>query len=514
MSLPKLDPTQYAETAAFSLQAHLVHQGGHILFANTQAANQLCWIEDAPLAGQMLGELFGIESATALLEHAAAENPDLQELSIERRNILPIRVIAQSRKILWGEEEAYETLLLDITREHNAESTLANTEKLKAVGQLTGRVAHDINNMWGVIGGNLELLESKLSTSADFVDLERYFTSSTAALGRGIAVTRELLAYVRRPRGESVPVDLADAVNNIRGLLDRAIGSSVELSIRIEPDLGEPVLDVSELEQALLNMALNAGDAMPEGGKFTIDAHRRDIASDAAEQTGLPPGQWLILSVSDTGQGMAEAVAEHAFEPFVSTKKDGSGSGLGLTQVRDFVYQLGGHVTLRSRPGRGTVFLLYLPLTDASAAKPVEDAVAQNQAQPTARAPMDTGSPARSTFLIAETDRSSRLLAAMTLQRQGHQVTEVTSLEQAKAAMAAATNLDVLMVDISMEESGDGLSLAEAARQRFPDCALILVGGPSDDEDHRKAGTQLATALLRKPFHRQDLAQALRIVFR
>jgi signal transduction histidine kinase/CheY-like chemotaxis protein len=513
MSLPKLDPAQYAETAAFSLQAHLIHQGGRILFANNQFANQLCWTEDAPLEGQMLGELFGIEPATALLEHVADNKQVVQELRIERRNILPIRVIAQSRKVLWGDQEAYETLLLDITREHNAESTLENAEKLKAIGQLTGRVAHDINNMWGVIGGNLELLESKLSTRSDFADLERYFTSSTAALGRGVAVTREILAYVRRPRGEAGPVDLADAVNNIRGLLDRATGNSVELSIRIEPGLGEPVLDVGELEQALLNMALNAGDAMPEGGKFTIEAHRRDLDDDAAEQTGLTAGPWLILSVSDTGSGMSEAVAQHASEPFVSTKEDGSGSGLGLTQVRDFIYRLGGHVTLRSRPDQGTAFLLYLPLSkttdhlaENTAAVAVEEAIATG--------PADADQPSRSSILLVETDRSSRLLAAMTLQRQGHQVTEVTSLENAKAALETATNLDVLMTDISVEASGDGLTLAEATRQRFPDCSLILVGGPSDDEEHRKAGTQLATALLRKPFHRQDLAQALRIVFR
>ncbi|MDA0662591.1 MAG: PAS domain S-box protein [Proteobacteria bacterium] len=334
-------------------------------------------------------EIFGYESAEAVLaleSTAILVAPhDRERLAVYRQerlqgNDVPthyeyegvrkdgeiVHLQAISRSTNWQGEKAVQVTLLDITerrkakaRQRELEESLRQAQKMEMVGQLTGGIAHDFNNLLGIIVGNLDFLEEELRDRPDLPAL--LAPAMQAALG-GASLNRQLLSFARQQPLSPGPVDLNDNIAAMLGMLRRTLGNATEIRIEPADGLWPTNVDKHYLESALLNLAINARDAMPDGGRLTLTTANlcRD-ANDPAANPDLTPGDYVLLAVSDTGAGMAEETGDRAFEPFFTTKDVGQGSGLGLSMVFGFVKQSGGHVTIRSAVGQGTTVTLYLP---------------------------------------------------------------------------------------------------------------------------------------------------------
>ncbi|HYF54083.1 MAG TPA: putative PEP-binding protein, partial [Salinarimonas sp.] len=255
-------------------------------------------------------------------------------------------------------DRALEALARETAERERTEAMLRQSQKMEAVGQLTGGVAHDFNNLLTVIVANLERLERKLAGAEP--DVKRSLSHAMAGAERAAIVTQQLLAFARKQPLESRAVDVNALVEGLAELLRRSLGERVSLETRLAPDPWPTRIDANQMENALVNLAVNARDAMPDGGRLTVTTANLP-AAQAAAVDGLPPGDHVVVEVADTGHGMTPEVLEHAFEPFFTTKPVGEGTGLGLSQVYGFVTQSNGRVLIDSAPGRGTVIRLYLP---------------------------------------------------------------------------------------------------------------------------------------------------------
>jgi signal transduction histidine kinase len=255
-------------------------------------------------------------------------------------------------------DRALEALARETAERERTEAMLRQSQKMEAVGQLTGGVAHDFNNLLTVIVANLERLERKLAGAEP--DVKRSLSHAMAGAERAAIVTQQLLAFARKQPLESRAVDVNALVEGLAELLRRSLGERVSLETRLAPEPWPTRIDANQMENALVNLAVNARDAMPDGGRLTVTTANLP-AAQAAAVDGLPPGDHVVVEVADTGHGMTPEVLEHAFEPFFTTKPVGEGTGLGLSQVYGFVTQSNGRVLIDSAPGRGTVIRLYLP---------------------------------------------------------------------------------------------------------------------------------------------------------
>jgi len=495
-----------------ALQGHIVHQHGEILYAN-RAAEVILTGGGQPLIGARIHDHLTPEAGSQLDRFTAEENNNIIELALNPTDNFPSYIVARTRPISWNGGPATELLLLDTTREKNAEAALEGAGKLKAIGQLAGQVAHDFNNLWGVISGNLELLEGKLSASAAATELQydRYLSSCNTAVSRGVSLTREILSYARMPTGETREIAIVETIQKIHGLIDRATGTNVEVITRMEDDLWSVSLDESELDQAILNIALNAGEAMPEGGSFTIAARKCSVSEDTAETIQVPAGDWVAIAFSDTGTGMPVETKSNAFEPFFTTKENSLGDGLGLSQVRDFITRYNGQVTLQSTPDQGTTLTLYIPpaeQTTASATPPAPEQKIEFGRQPPSASPQS--SPHVTRILIVEAERELRSMASMMLQRQGYAIQESHDAQSAEAALTQLEGLDFLVIDATLPGNASGPAIFEKTKARFPGVNVLFILGHEDRPDHRAAIESLKAPCLQKPFHRQELARRLR----
>ena len=264
-------------------------------------------------------------------------------------------------EVLLGATRIYTGFIRDITARAKMEQELRQAQKMEAIGQLTGGLAHDFNNLLTVIIGNLEMLEARL-TSADHLSL---LTEAQEAADLGAKLAGRLLAFGRRQPLNPKPINLSELAAGMADLLNRSLGELVRLETRLSPDLRTTMADPGQVENALLNLAINARDAMPDGGRLLIETSEAEIDEDAlAVHVEVEPGPYVMLSVTDTGVGMTPEVRERAFEPFFTTKGPGGGSGLGLSMVYGFVKQSGGHVQIYSELGHGTTVRIYLPIRD------------------------------------------------------------------------------------------------------------------------------------------------------
>ena len=348
--------------------------------------------------------------------------------------------------------------ILDNTERRDLEEALVQARKMEAVGQLTGGVAHDFNNLLTVILGNIELIQRR---SGDDHPLARHVAAVRQAAERGGALTRQLLAFSRRQRLDPVTVDIIDLVREFTPLLRQAVGEAVT----IELEIGDAPLwvhvDAAQLESALLNLAVNARDAMDTGGVLSISARV------AASADGAP---MAIISVHDTGPGMSEEIASRVFEPFFTTKEVGKGSGLGLSQVYGFVRQSGGEITLHSNPGQGTTFEIRLPATATTTAT----------AAPAPRGNVEIDEAATSgseTILVVEDDPAVLALAVDTLQGFGYRVTTARNAASALRRLRGRQAFDMLFSDVVMPGGVSGIELARRARVLRPDLKILLTSG-------------------------------------
>ncbi|HEU5048791.1 MAG TPA: PAS domain S-box protein [Gemmatimonadales bacterium] len=375
----------------------------------------------------------------------------------------------------------------DVTAQRAIELQLQQAQRMEAVGRLAGGIAHDFNNLLTIIGGLTRLAVNRLAEgSRERTDLEQVIK----AADRATTLTQQLLTFSRRQVAEIAILDVADVVRGLESLLRRLIGEHIALRTILTADSGRVRSNRAQLEQVVMNLVVNARDAMPEGGSLVIQVDIAKIdAAFAQERLRLDPGEYVVLSVSDTGEGMDALTQANIFEPFFTTKAPGTGTGLGLATVYAIVQQTGGAIYVYSEPGRGSTFKVYLPREDAAVPRAADTA----EHSPT---PAHT----RGTILIAEDEPGVRAFSASVLEDAGYQVLEAGSGEEALALAAApGQEITLLLTDVVMPGI-NGRVLAERVRALFPRVAVIYTSGYTDDMVLRAGVLTESAAFLQKPF--------------
>jgi PAS domain S-box-containing protein len=396
-----------------------------------------------------------------------------------------------------GEPRGVVLALEDVSERRLLEEQLRQAQKMEAVGQLTGGLAHDFNNLLAVIIGNLDLAAETVRDGATREPIEE----ALGAAQRGAELTRALLAFSRQQPLQPRAVAVADLITSLRGLLQRALGERVVIETRLAPGLGPALADPAQLEAALLNLAVNARDAMPKGGRLVIETADSQLDHDyAAVHPEVVPGRYLLVAVSDSGAGMSAETVRRAFEPFFTTKGPGEGSGLGLSMVHGFAKQSGGHVSIYSEQGFGTTVRLYLPFAQPAA----EVGEVQGEASSEPRAKGET-------ILVVEDQAEVRRIVVRQLTSLGYRVLEAEDASTAFQALRTGTPIDLLFTDVVMP-GVSGIEVAAAARAARPGLRVLLTSGFADGLAGG-APVGVADAVLTKPYRRWDLARRIRSLF-
>jgi PAS domain S-box-containing protein len=384
-------------------------------------------------------------------------------------------------------------LVRDITAQHDAQAALdatreqlAQSQKMEALGQLTGGIAHDFNNLLMIVSGYAQILQRRLKDPKDANAVE----AIRAAAGRGERLTRQLLAFSRRQQLMPVVVDLRKRIDAVRDMLAPSLGGNVEFVCEVEDGVWPVETDLGELELALVNLAVNARDAMPEGGTLTLSVRNVPLTPGSA---GRLAGDFVALAIADTGTGIPPDVLARVFEPFFTTKPVGKGTGLGLSQVHGFANQSGGAVTLSSELGRGTVVTVYLPRARGG---PVDVA---------SERPAAARAKAQGTVLVVEDNRDVSSVTSAMLEQLGYAVVLAENATEALRLLQQGGAFDLVFSDIVMPGALDGLGLAGQCRERFPDLPVLLTSGYSDTAQEADG----RFAILRKPFELSALERAI-----
>lgn len=385
-------------------------------------------------------------------------------------------------------------IVRDVSEAKRREEQLRQLQRMDAIGRLTGGVAHDFNNLLAIIHGNSELVRDQLQ---DGTELAEMTDDVIGAATRGAELVKRLLAFARMQHLEPISVDLGERLPNVIGLLQRALGENVQLQVRMAEGLWPAVIDPTQVDDALLNLAINARDAMPGGGTLTIETQNVHLDEDyAAHHVEVVPGDYVMLAVSDTGTGMEPDVLARAFDPFFTTKEEGQGTGLGLSQVFGWVKQSGGHIKIYSEVGHGTTIKLYLPRASADSAE--------------APAPADTAAlGGDETILVVEDNPNVRKTVIRQLRDLGYKSLEADSGAEALQLAAEGREFDLLLTDVVMPGGITGYQLADQLRQTYPDTKVLFTSGYTElarsaDQPARK------DPLLSKPYRKQDLGRAVR----
>ena len=384
-----------------------------------------------------------------------------------------------------------------LAERRQAELALQQAQKMESVGKLTGGVAHDFNNLLQVVSGNLQLLSKDVAGNAR---AERRVTNALAGVSRGAKLASQLLAFGRRQPLEPRPVNVGRLVAGMDDLLRRSLGDGVEVETAVAGGLWAAFVDPAQLENALLNLAINGRDAMDGQGRLTLEAGNAFL-DDAYAQTHpeVSPGQYVLVAVTDTGSGMAPEVLAQVFEPFFSTKPEGMGTGLGLSMVYGFVKQSGGHAKIYSEPGQGTTVKLYLPRT-----REAEEVVAAPAA-----APVVGGS---ETILVAEDDEEVRATVVETLGGLGYRVLKAKDAESALAVIESGAAVDMLFTDVVMPGPLKSSEMARRAQARRPGLAVLFTSGYTQNAIVHGGRLDPGVELLSKPYDREALACKVRHV--
>jgi len=374
-----------------------------------------------------------------------------------------------------------------------AEERLRHAQQLEAVGQLTGGIAHDFNNLLTVIIGNLQLLQDDIAGNDALL---QPVEAAVRAASSAADLTRKLLAFSRRQALRPRPIDVNELVGNMLEMIRRTLGERITILAYPDPNVPKAHADPSQLETALLNLVVNARDAMPHGGRLSIETALRRLDADYAELVGdVQPGDYVVIAVTDNGSGMPEAVVKRAFDPYFTTKERGKGSGLGLSMVHGFVKQSRGHVAIYSEIGKGTTVRLFLPIAKDD--------------QPAAHGrSVDSAPRGHETVLMVEDDDAVRAIGARFLAQLGYRVHEAADGDAALKLLDAHPEIALVFTDIVLPGSHGGVELAREVRRRRPDLALLFTSGYASGAIHRME--KLPGALIDKPYHREVLARAVR----
>ncbi|HUF73389.1 MAG TPA: PAS domain-containing protein [Gammaproteobacteria bacterium] len=393
-----------------------------------------------------------------------------------------------------GEVEALQGFVTDITERRKLRADLTQMQKMESIGQLTGGIAHDFNNLLAVVLGNLELLEASVERDEEASELLR---DAMEAAWRGAELSQRLLAFSRRQMLEPEVVSVASLIEGMESLLRRTLGGAIEIEIAVPNSLPRVLVDPSQLENAILNLAINARDAMPEGGQLRIGAAPFKADDEyAAARPDAAPGCYVMIEVSDTGTGMSPEVQQRAFEPFFTTKDVSKGTGLGLSMVYGFLQQSGGHARIYSELGHGTSVKLYLPQAQhAEETKTGQTLTLLNDSQGRSES-----------ILVVEDDAKVRRMVVATLRDLGYETLEAEcGAAGLEVLRSDGASIDLLFTDVVMPGMS-GLELARKAREDMPDLRVLLTSGFSEQQAAGGSGFPLLT----KPYRKVQLAQALR----
>jgi PAS domain S-box-containing protein len=465
---------------AWSVWRHSLETGEpyHIEYRLRHRSGKYRWV---------LGRAQPVRNAHGAITRWFGSCTDIQDI-VDAREVL-----ARSREELEREVQERTARLLE------AEAQLRQAQKMEAVGQLTGGVAHDFNNMLAVILGAMNLLERRLARGE--TDLGRYIEAAKDGANRAAALTQRLLAFSRRQPLQPEIIEPNRMVAGMSDLLARALGEQVQVETVLAAGLWRINADVSQLENAVLNLAVNGRDAMPNGGRLTVETANTFVSEEYADEHSMSPGQYVMIAVTDTGTGMSSDTLAKAFDPFFTTKEVGKGSGLGLSQVFGFVRQSGGHVKIYSEPGHGTTVKLYLPRHYGEA----EASGISSECPEPARG-------ARGELvLVVEDDERVRNFSVEALRELGYTVAEADSGAAALALLGAGLKPALVFTDIVMPEM-TGRELATLATKKLGELKVLYTTGYTRNAVVHNGILDAGTHLLQKPFSLEQLAEKVRRV--
>lgn len=509
-----------------TMQAHLVAREAHLRSILDTVPEAMVVIDESGtitsfsaaaerLFGFSTGEVIGRNVKMLMPEPDRGAHDGYMERYLEtgeRRIIGYGRVVTGQKKdgthfpmeLAIGEARAagrriFTGFIRDLTSRHRIEEELRQAHKMEAVGQLTGGIAHDFNNLLTVVSGNLEMIERRLTDDR----ARALLREAQGAAEDGARLTAQLLAFGRKQPLNAKLADVGQLVSRFSDLLRRALGETIELRTIVSGAPGAALVDASQLQNALLNLALNARDAMPRGGRLTVEVSAAKLDADYASMyPEVRTGSYVLISVTDTGAGMPAEVRQRAFEPFFTTKGVGAGTGLGLSMVYGFTKQSGGHVQIYSEVGQGTSVRLFLPA--ASMVAPLaEPASADGHLPP-------SGLPGGSeTILVVEDDARVRRVAVARLEDMNYRVLQAETAAEALGVLAAHPEVALLFTDIVMPGGMSGDELAREARQLRPGLKIIMTSGFAEPS---VAVRELAAeaSWLKKPYSAMELAVRIR----
>ena len=394
-------------------------------------------------------------------------------------------------------DEIFIGIMHDLTQRKSTEAALSRSQRLDAIGQMTGGIAHDFNNILTIVTGNLELLEMRNTDDRQTALIQ----DALEAAELGADLTKRLLMFSRRTTLHPVKSDLGEICRDALHLLERTLGASYRISTDFAADADPVLIDPTQLQSALMNLALNARDAMPNGGELMVSVANVTIDDDyIAQETDIKSGHYVRLSVVDNGTGMPPEAQSRAFEPFFTTKSDGNGTGLGLAMVYGFVRQSGGHITLYSEPGHGTSFGLYFPSAHAAATL---DTAPQSD---TPSAPWHGN---KERILVVEDNALVRKISVERIRDLGFETQEASSGDEAYQMLKDGVAVDLVFSDLVMPGTLNGYDLAARIRTEFPHLKVLLTSGYASDAVTGSMSGATPQEILHKPYRQADLIKRL-----
>lgn len=384
-----------------------------------------------------------------------------------------------------------------------AEAHLRQAQKMEAVGQLTGGLAHDFNNMLTGISGAIEMMQVRVAQGR-IGDLDRYATAALGATRRAAALTHRLLAFSRRQTLDPKPTDVNRLIADLSDLIQRTAGPGIDLEVVGAAGLWPAMVDPNQLENAILNLCINARDAMPDGGRITIETANRWLDQRSARERDLEPGQYLSVCVTDTGTGMTPEVQARAFDPFYTTKPMGEGTGLGLSMIYGFARQSGGQVRIYSELGQGTTMCIYLPRHYGDSDAADEDALETPLAAP--------GTDGRCAVMVVDDEPTIRMLVVEILEDMGHIVLEAGDGPSALRLLGTGAHVDLLITDVGLPGQMNGRQVADAAIELLPQLKVLFITGYAENAVIGNGPLGPNMALMTKPFAMDIIADRIRTI--
>ncbi|WP_162653376.1 PAS domain S-box protein [Lentilitoribacter sp. Alg239-R112] len=474
-----------------------------IVQSNNKASNNLFGYSGTELVGQNIKCLMS--------EHWASEHQDYidahfqtgenriigigRDVQGKRKDgsVFPMHLSVSKYEV--DGEVFFTGIIHDLTRRKQSEEALARSQKMEAIGQLTGGIAHDFNNLLTVIIGNLELVEMQMKDKSQL----KLINEAQVAAESGADLIMRLLTFARKSVLQPQQTDLNGHITSMLSILSRTIGSDLELKTKLAEDLWSVKVDPGQFESAVINLAVNARDAMKSSGELFIETSNAIIDDKyLAKEAGIAEGQYVRISVSDTGEGMDAKTIEHVFEPFFTTKVPGKGTGLGLSMVHGFAKQSGGHVTVYSELGLGSTVNIYLPRGEQGYFKEIakrQEKIQNGNGQ---------------LILVVEDDLRVQRLTVERLEALNYRTVTADNGKQAIELLEQRGDIRLVFTDLVMPGGVSGYELAGYVGEKFPDLAILMTSGYAEDLVHADELTIRSINLLRKPYKLNDLAHMLR----